>query len=118
MTEVIEGTSFKWALKTHSAFEEINTKHVEASVLAMPCSGKAFDIECDASGVDVRRVLTQEGRPLAFFSEKSCDSRGKYSIYDKELYAIVRHLVCQSHCLMASEFILYSDHEALKYIQW
>jgi len=66
--------------------------------------------------VEISGVLTQEGRPLTFFSEKLCDSRRKYSTYDKEFYAIVRCLEHRSHYLVASEFILHSDHEALKYI--
>jgi len=37
--------------------------------------------------------------------------------YDKEFYAIVRSLEHWSHYTMASEFLLQSDHEALKCIQ-
>jgi len=54
---------------------------------------------------------------LAFFNEKLCDARRKYSTYDKEFYAIIRCLEHWSHYLVANEFILHSDHEALKYIQ-
>jgi len=54
---------------------------------------------------------------LAFYSEKLCDLRRKYSTYDKEFYAIVQCLEHWSHYLVASEFILHLDHEALKYIQ-
>jgi len=43
-------------------------------------------------GVGIGGVLTLEGEPLAFFSEKSYDSRRKYSTYDKQCYAIVRCL--------------------------
>jgi len=51
------------------------------------------------------------------FSEKLCDARRKYSTYDKEFYAIIRSLEHWSHYLVANEFILHSNHEALKYIQ-
>ena len=61
-------------------------------------------------------MLVQEGRPLAFSSEKLDDSKRKYSTYDKQFYAIVRCLEHWSHYLVAIEFILHSDHEALKYI--
>ena len=54
---------------------------------------------------------------MAFFSEKLCDARSKYSTYDKELYAMMRSLTHWSYYLVANEFILHSDHEALKYIQ-
>jgi len=117
MTEVIKGTSFKWTPKAQAAFEEVKRRLTQAPVLALPCFEKVFEVECDASGVGIGGVLTQEGKPLAFFSEKLCDSRRKYSTYDKEFYAIVRCLEHWSHYLVASEFILHSDHEALKYIQ-
>ena len=117
MTEVIKGTTFKWNPKAQEAFDQVKSKLTQAPVLALPCFDKVFEVECDASGVGIGGVLTQEGRPLAFFSEKLCDSRRKYSTYDKEFYAIVRSLEHWSHYLVASEFILHSDHEALKYIQ-
>jgi len=117
MTEVIKVTSFHWTPKAQFAFEEIKRRLTQAPVLSLSCFSKIFEVKCDASGVAIGGVLTQEGKPLAFFSEKLCDSRRKYSTYNKEFYAIVRCLGHWSHDLIASEFILHSDHEALKYIQ-
>ena len=74
-TKVIKGTSFKWTPKAEVAFEEVKKRLTQAPILALSSFENVFEVECDASGVGIRGVLTQEGKPLAFFSEKLCDSR-------------------------------------------
>jgi len=37
-------------------------------------------------------VLSEEDKPVAFFSKKLNESRHKYSSYDKEFYAIIQAL--------------------------
>jgi hypothetical protein len=44
-------------------------------------------------------VLLQEGKPVAYFSEKLSGAILKYSTYDKELYALVRILQTWQHYL-------------------
>jgi len=103
MTKVIKDTSFKWTPKAQSAFEEVKNKLIHTPVLVLPCFDQVFEIECDTLGGGIGGVLTQEGKPLALFSEKLCDSRRKDSTYDKKFYAIVRFLEHRSHYLVTSE---------------
>jgi len=117
MTKVLKGTKFIWTPQAQRSFEELKDEITHAPILALPCFEKVFEVECDASRVGIGAVLMQEGKPLAYFSEKLSESRRKYSTYDKEFFAIVRALEHWTHYLIANEFILYSDHEALKYIQ-
>jgi len=114
MIEVIEGTYFRWTPNDLSIFEEIKERLTQAPVLALPYFDKTFEVECDAFGVNICGVLTQEGKPLAFFYEKLCDSISKYPTYNKEFYAIEHYLENWSHCLIANEFILQSDQATLK----
>ncbi|XP_071928059.1 uncharacterized protein [Coffea arabica] len=62
-------------------------------------------------------VLLQEGRPVAYFSEKLNGAALNYSTYDKELMALVRALQTWQHYLRPREFVLHTDHESLKHIK-
>ena len=117
MTEVLKAKRFEWMKQAQRAFEEIKLMLTSAPILALPSFSKVFEVECDASSVGIGAILSQEKRPLAFFSEKLNDAKRKYSTYDKEFYVIVRAFEYWRHYLVGREFIPYSDHEALKFIQ-
>ena len=52
-------------------------------MLALLKFDKPFEIHCNASGNGIRGVLTQEKRPIAYFSEKLSGAQPNYNIYDK-----------------------------------
>lgn len=73
----------------HLAFEELKRCLTSAPVLALPNFKNTFQVECDASGLGIGGVLSREGCPIDFFSEKPNDTKKNYSTYDKEFYAII-----------------------------
>ena len=94
-------------------FEALKNKVVELPILALPDFNKVFQVEYDASGNAKGVVLSQEGKPIAFLSEKLNDAKRKYYVYDQDLYAIIQALKKWRHYLIAKEFVLYNDHKAL-----
>ena len=116
ITECLKGGKFKWTVEAQDSFETIKRKMIETPILSLPNFEKVFIVECDASNVGIRAVLSQEGKPLAYFNEKLNEPKRKYSTYDKEFYATVRALAHWSHYFLPKEFVFYSDHEALKYL--
>ena len=85
-------------------------------MLALPDFRKVFQVDFDASGSAIGAVLSQEGKPIAYFSENLNDAKTKYFVYDQEFYAIVQALKKYKHYLLPKEFVLYTDHHALQYL--
>jgi hypothetical protein len=60
--------------------------------LAYPDYSKVFEIYTDVSSKKLGALITQDNRPIAFFSWKLSDTQRKYSIAKIELLAIVETL--------------------------
>jgi hypothetical protein len=73
---------FQWIEGTMKSFENLNKRVTEQSVLVLPNLKKVLQVDRDASGSSIREILSQEGRPVTFFSEKLNDAIKKYYVYD------------------------------------
>ena len=92
---------FKWTAEAERNFQLLKKKITKKPVLVLPDFNKTFQVKCDASAEAIGGVLSQEDRPIAYFSEKLNDARRKYSSYDKEFYAVVQALKKWRHYLMS-----------------
>jgi hypothetical protein len=73
-------------------------------------------VRCNASGVAIGAVLSQDNRPVAYFNDNLNETKRKYSTYDKEFYAIIQALKKWRNYFFPREFLVYSDNQALQFI--
>lgn len=118
LTDCMQGTTFSWteAAAAAAAFLEIKRRLTTAPNLVLPNFSAPFELHCDASKLGIGAVLSQGGRPIAFFSEKLRGSKVRFSTYDVEFYAIVQAIKHWRHYLFQSEFVLFTNHDALRHI--
>jgi hypothetical protein len=83
LTECMKKGVFQWTATTKKSLEELKKRVTTQPILALSDFNKVFQVDCDASGTIVGEVLSQEGIPIAFFSEKLNESRKKYFVYDR-----------------------------------
>jgi hypothetical protein len=112
-----KGVAFYWGEEQEVSFALLKDKLTHVPLLQLSNFGKAFELECDASGVGIGGILMQEGKPVAYFSEKLSRLVLNYSMYDKELYVLVRTFKTWQHYLWPKEFVIHFDHESLKHIR-
>jgi hypothetical protein len=84
-----KGVSFRWGAAQDQAFHTLIDKLTHAPLLQLLDFSKTFELRCDASVIGIGGVLFQEGKPVAYFSEKLSGPSLNYLTYDKELYALV-----------------------------
>ncbi|KJE93004.1 hypothetical protein CAOG_08740 [Capsaspora owczarzaki ATCC 30864] len=113
---------FVWSAECEKSFRAIQQALVQAPVLAYPDTSRPFEIFSDASDLALGGVLMQRSEsgdglhPVAYYSRVFTKPEINYSVYDKELLAILeclrewRHYVCGS-----GKITVWSDHRNL---QW
>jgi hypothetical protein len=84
-------------------------------VLALPNFSQPFTLECDASGEGIGVVLMKNRHCLAYESQKLRGLELLYTIYDKEMLAIMHALTKFKQYLVGAWFVVKLDHNSLKY---
>ncbi len=74
------------------AFDNVKAAIAKETVLAYLDFLKPFEIYMDASSTQLGALITQDNRPIAFFSRKLSKTQQKYSVTEIELLVIVKTL--------------------------
>ncbi|PKA63782.1 putative mitochondrial protein [Apostasia shenzhenica] len=116
LTDLLKKGEFIWNEAADKAFSCLKERMSNSPVLALPNFAQEFQVETDASGEGIGAVLTQGGRPLAYFSKGLSEKHKLVATYEKEMLAIVTAVQKWRPYLMGTHFTIRTDHHSLKYM--
>ncbi|CAJ1938684.1 unnamed protein product, partial [Cylindrotheca closterium] len=88
------------------------------TLLHYPDFNKPFEIHTDASKYQIGAVITQDSKPIAFYSRKLRDGQHNYTTTERELLAIVETLKEFQTILLGHKIKVYTDHKNLTLTQF
>jgi len=80
-------TKWKWEPQHQKAFAMTKRVIAKEMLLAYPNFNKPLQIHTDASHYHLGDVVSQEGKPIAFYSRKSNPAQTRYTLW-KENYKV------------------------------
>ena len=110
-----------WSEHCQASFDQIKSLLSQPPILALPDLSQNFILRTDASDVGIGASLLQEHNgtlhPVIYVSRKLLQREQNYSIIERELLAIIWAVHKLSRYLLGQQFIIQTDHKALKYLQ-
>jgi hypothetical protein len=110
-----ESKKWKWGDEQRTAFNEVKKILSKDAILAFPDFTKEFIIYTDASKYQLGGVITQDNKPLAFYSRKLNDAQTRYTTTERELLSIVETLKEFKNILFGQKITVMTDHKNLIY---
>ena len=106
---------YQWTDTERKAFERIKSIVSKDILLSYPDFNKPFDIHTDASKFQLGAVISQNQKPIAFYSRKLNHAQTRYTMTERELLSIVETLKEFQNILLGQQIRIFTDHQNLTY---
>ena len=106
---------FKWTEECQTAFDSMKALISKETLLTYPDFNKEFEIHTDASKFQLGACISQDGKPIAFYSRKLNPAQQNYTVTEKELLSIVETLKEFRNILLGQKILVHTDHQNLTY---
>ena len=120
LTKKGESDKVIWTEHQEIAFQKLKQCLVEEPILRLPDLSRTFSLQTDASETGLGAVLLQEFEdgvfPIAYASKKLLPRERRFSTTERECLAIVFALQRFRNYLYGKEFVLYTDHMPLSFL--
>ena len=100
-----------WMLEHQKAFKELKKSISSEVILSFPDCTKEFHLHVDASDCQLGAALTQDRKPLAFFSKKLAKHQHKHGIGKKEMLSVVESLQEFHNMIHGCPIVAHMDHK-------
>lgn len=114
LTSLLRKEAFLWTPEASVAFAALKDALTSTPALALPDFSKQFTVQTDASSIGIGAVLTQAGRPIAYFSKQLNPTMQATSTYNRELCGVVTAIQKWQQYLLGTKFIIQTDHQPLR----
>ena len=104
-----------WGPEQAAAFARAKRVIAKEAMLAYPDFSKPFVIHTDASHYQLGAVISQDNKPIAFYSRKLNDAQTRYTTTERELLSIVETLKAYRNILLGYKIVVHTDHKNLVY---
>ena len=106
-------TKRKWEAEHQEAFDTMKKIISKEVLLAYPDFNEEFVIHTDASHTQLGAVISQRGKPIAFYSRKLKPEQTRYTTTERELLSIVETLKEFRNILLGQRIVVHTDHKNL-----
>jgi hypothetical protein len=110
-----KNVKFNWTDEHQKAFENINKIICREVILTFSDFSKPFHIYTDASDKRLGAVITQDEKPIAFYSRKLNSAQQRYTTGEQELLSIVETLREFRNILLGYKIIVHTAHRKITY---
>jgi RNase H-like domain found in reverse transcriptase len=106
---------WSWGPQQEIAFQTAKKIIAREVMLAYPDFNKPFEIHTNASHYQLGAVISQQGKPIAFYSRKLNPAQTRYTTTERELLSIVETLKEYQNILLGHQIKVFTDHKNLVY---
>jgi hypothetical protein len=109
-------TTFSLTQECQEAFNKIKAAVSLQVTLVYPQYSKPFHIHTGESKFQLGRVISQENKPLAFYSSKLNQAQLNYTTIEQELLSIVESLQEYWDILLGHNLVIFTDHKNISFM--